>query len=188
MCPDEDDETERNTVPLTALASFFSDDDSLKQQKKTKPKKIKEGKIPKVKKRKKEVGSCSHTALSVITSNTKVCQNFWLKLCGPHSLILTLLHFWCFCNWIRALLWLLDCLCNRNEKQWTVSGLGEVGSRLSVTASIICGCQVPVQSVDLCLWCWCLRQGLWGQRDSVLARLASVCLELSLRWSDSRRG
>ncbi|XP_038136795.1 chromodomain-helicase-DNA-binding protein 5 isoform X2 [Cyprinodon tularosa] len=54
--PDEDDETERNTVPLTALASFFSDDDSLKQQKKTKPKKIKEGKIPKVKKRKKEGG------------------------------------------------------------------------------------------------------------------------------------
>ncbi|MED6254679.1 hypothetical protein ATANTOWER_031425 [Ataeniobius toweri] len=80
--PDEDDETERNTVPLMALASFFSDDDSLKQQKKKKPKKIKEGKIPKVKKRKKEVRSCSHTALSVITSNTKVCQEFWLKLCG----------------------------------------------------------------------------------------------------------
>ncbi|XP_047204106.1 chromodomain-helicase-DNA-binding protein 5 isoform X2 [Girardinichthys multiradiatus] len=54
--PDEDDETERNTVPLMALASFFSDDDSLKQQKKKKPKKIKEGKIPKVKKRKKEGG------------------------------------------------------------------------------------------------------------------------------------
>ncbi|XP_043978565.1 chromodomain-helicase-DNA-binding protein 5 isoform X2 [Gambusia affinis] len=54
--PDEDDETERNTVPLTALASFFSDEDSLKKQKKKKPKKIKEGKIPKVKKRKKEGG------------------------------------------------------------------------------------------------------------------------------------
>ncbi|XP_037534895.1 chromodomain-helicase-DNA-binding protein 5 [Nematolebias whitei] len=53
--PDEDDEGERNTVPLRPLASFFSDDDMLKQQKK-KPKKIKEGKIPKVKKRKKEGG------------------------------------------------------------------------------------------------------------------------------------
>ncbi|XP_058487338.1 chromodomain-helicase-DNA-binding protein 5 isoform X2 [Solea solea] len=54
--PDEDDEGERNTIPLTPLDSFFSDDDSLKQQKKKKPKKIKEGKIPKVKKRKKEGG------------------------------------------------------------------------------------------------------------------------------------
>ncbi|KAG7226720.1 hypothetical protein INR49_014068 [Caranx melampygus] len=51
---DEDDEGERNTVPLTPLDSFFSDDDSLKQQKKKKPKKMKEGKMPKVKKRKKE--------------------------------------------------------------------------------------------------------------------------------------
>ncbi|CAG5978292.1 unnamed protein product [Menidia menidia] len=55
--PDEDDEGERNSVPLMPLASFFSDDDSLKQQKKKKkPKKMKEGKIPKVKKRKKEGG------------------------------------------------------------------------------------------------------------------------------------
>lgn len=90
VCPDEDDETERNTVPLTALASFFSDDDSLKQQKKKKPKKIKEGKIPKVKKRKKEVRSCSHTSPSVIT---KVCQEFWLKLC---SLILSFPHYHSF--------------------------------------------------------------------------------------------
>uniref|UniRef100_A0AAX7V0H2 DNA helicase n=1 Tax=Astatotilapia calliptera TaxID=8154 RepID=A0AAX7V0H2_ASTCA len=51
--PDEDDEGERNTVPLTPLDRFFSDDESLKQQKK-KPKKMKEGKLPKVKKRKKE--------------------------------------------------------------------------------------------------------------------------------------
>uniref|UniRef100_A0AAQ5X143 DNA helicase n=1 Tax=Amphiprion ocellaris TaxID=80972 RepID=A0AAQ5X143_AMPOC len=54
--PDEDDEGERNTVPLTPLDSFFSDDDSLKQQKKKKSKKMKEGKMPKVKKRKKEGG------------------------------------------------------------------------------------------------------------------------------------
>ncbi|XP_067359440.1 chromodomain-helicase-DNA-binding protein 5 isoform X1 [Channa argus] len=54
--PDEDDEGERHTVPLAPLDSFFSDDDSLKQQKKKKPKKMKEGKMPKVKKRKKEGG------------------------------------------------------------------------------------------------------------------------------------
>ncbi|XP_034021766.1 chromodomain-helicase-DNA-binding protein 5 isoform X1 [Thalassophryne amazonica] len=54
--PDDDDEGERNTVPLTPLDSFFSDDDCLKQQKKKKPKKMKEGKMPKVKKRKKEGG------------------------------------------------------------------------------------------------------------------------------------
>ncbi|XP_030275520.1 chromodomain-helicase-DNA-binding protein 5 isoform X5 [Sparus aurata] len=53
--PDEDDEGERNAVPLAPLDSFFSDD-SLKQQKKKKPKKMKEGKMPKVKKRKKEGG------------------------------------------------------------------------------------------------------------------------------------
>nr|XP_033482552.1 chromodomain-helicase-DNA-binding protein 5 [Epinephelus lanceolatus] len=53
--PDEDDEGERNTVPLTPL-DIFSDNDSLKQQKKKKPKKMKEGKMPKVKKRKKEGG------------------------------------------------------------------------------------------------------------------------------------
>ncbi|XP_013989052.1 chromodomain-helicase-DNA-binding protein 5 isoform X8 [Salmo salar] len=54
--PDEDEEGEHNTVPLTPLDSFFSDDDSLKQLKKKKPKKMKEGKMPKVKKRKKEGG------------------------------------------------------------------------------------------------------------------------------------
>ncbi|XP_068460432.1 chromodomain-helicase-DNA-binding protein 5 isoform X2 [Clinocottus analis] len=55
--PDEDDEGERNTVPLAALDSFFTDSDALKQQqKKKKPKKMKEGKMPKVKKRKKEGG------------------------------------------------------------------------------------------------------------------------------------
>lgn len=52
---DEDDEAERNTVPLTPLDSLFSDTDSLKPQKKKKAKKMKEGKMPKVKKRKKEV-------------------------------------------------------------------------------------------------------------------------------------
>ncbi|XP_047188870.1 chromodomain-helicase-DNA-binding protein 5 isoform X2 [Scophthalmus maximus] len=56
--PDEDDEGERDAVPLAALDGFFSDDDSLKQQqqKKKKAKKMKEGKTPKVKKRKKEGG------------------------------------------------------------------------------------------------------------------------------------
>lgn len=53
--PDEDDEAERNTVPLAPLDSLFSDTDSLKPQKKKKAKKMKEGKMPKVKKRKKEV-------------------------------------------------------------------------------------------------------------------------------------
>ena len=54
--PDEDEEGGRDPVPLAALDSFFSDDDdSLKQQKKKKPKKMKEGKMTKVKKRKKEV-------------------------------------------------------------------------------------------------------------------------------------
>lgn len=52
---DEDDEAERNIVPLAPLDSLFSDTDSLKPQKKKKAKKIKEGKMPKVKKRKKEV-------------------------------------------------------------------------------------------------------------------------------------
>lgn len=53
--PDEDDEAQRNTVPLAPLDSLFSDTDSLKPQKKKKAKKMKEGKMPKVKKRKKEV-------------------------------------------------------------------------------------------------------------------------------------
>ncbi|XP_013871478.1 chromodomain-helicase-DNA-binding protein 5 [Austrofundulus limnaeus] len=54
--PDDDDEGERNSLPLRPLASFFSDNDLLKQQKKKKPKKNKESKIPKVNKRKKEAG------------------------------------------------------------------------------------------------------------------------------------
>uniref|UniRef100_A0AAY5KRP1 DNA helicase n=1 Tax=Esox lucius TaxID=8010 RepID=A0AAY5KRP1_ESOLU len=49
----DDSEAQRKTVPLTPLESFF--DDTLKQQKKKKPKKM-EGKMPKVKKRKKEGG------------------------------------------------------------------------------------------------------------------------------------
>ncbi|CAL8383490.1 unnamed protein product [Boreogadus saida] len=52
--PDEEEEGVRNMAPLTPLEGFFSDDDSLKQQKKKKTKKMKEGKMPKVKKRKKE--------------------------------------------------------------------------------------------------------------------------------------
>lgn len=76
-CSDEDDEGERNTVPLTPLDRFFSDDESLKQQKK-KPKKMKEGKLPKVKKRKKEVRHNSHSAPSVQTSDTTAWQAFWL--------------------------------------------------------------------------------------------------------------
>lgn len=81
MCADDDDEGERNTLPLRPLATFFSDNDLLKQLKKKKPPKNKEGKIPKVKKRKKEVRSCSHAAQSFITSDTTVWQEFWLKLC-----------------------------------------------------------------------------------------------------------
>lgn len=59
---DEDDEAERNTVPLAPLDSLFSDTDSLKPQKKKKTKKMKEGKMPKVKKRKKEVRRNSQSA------------------------------------------------------------------------------------------------------------------------------
>ncbi|XP_056887186.1 chromodomain-helicase-DNA-binding protein 5 isoform X1 [Takifugu flavidus] len=51
--PDEDDEGERNSVPLSSLSSFYTED-SLKQQKKKKNKKMKEGKLSKVMKRKKE--------------------------------------------------------------------------------------------------------------------------------------
>ncbi|XP_075881199.1 chromodomain-helicase-DNA-binding protein 5 isoform X2 [Nelusetta ayraudi] len=54
--PDEDDEAQRNTVPLAPLDTLFSDTDSIKPQKKKKAKKMKEGKMPKVKKRKKEGG------------------------------------------------------------------------------------------------------------------------------------
>ncbi|XP_068172229.1 chromodomain-helicase-DNA-binding protein 5 [Antennarius striatus] len=53
--PDEDDEGERNSLSLTPLDSFFPDNEPLKHQKK-KTKKMKEGKMPKVKKRKKEGG------------------------------------------------------------------------------------------------------------------------------------
>lgn len=86
LCPDEDDEGERHTVPLTPLDSFFSDDDSLKQQKKKKPKKMKEGKMPKVKKRKKEVRCDSHLRPSVVTSDTKDWQVFWLRLYSTFSI------------------------------------------------------------------------------------------------------
>lgn len=80
MCPDEDDEGERNPVPLTPLDVFFSDDDSLKQQKKKKPKKMKEGKMPKVKKRKKEVSCKSYSTPSVPTSDALAWQACWLQL------------------------------------------------------------------------------------------------------------
>ncbi|XP_061833610.1 chromodomain-helicase-DNA-binding protein 5 isoform X1 [Nerophis lumbriciformis] len=50
--PDEEDVCA--TLPLASIGSFFSDDDSLKQQKKKKSKKMREGKVPKMKKRKKE--------------------------------------------------------------------------------------------------------------------------------------
>nr|XP_057910751.1 chromodomain-helicase-DNA-binding protein 5 isoform X1 [Doryrhamphus excisus] len=53
--PDEEDVCA--TLPLASIGSFFSDDDSLKQQKKKKSKKkMTEGKVPKMKKRKKEAG------------------------------------------------------------------------------------------------------------------------------------
>lgn len=84
--PDEDDEGERHTVPLAPLDSFFSDDDSLRQQKKKKPKKMKEGKMPKVKKRKKEVRCNSHSAPSVMTPDTKDWQVFWLRLFSTFSI------------------------------------------------------------------------------------------------------
>ncbi|TWW62735.1 hypothetical protein D4764_04G0013820 [Takifugu flavidus] len=59
--PDEDDEGERNSVPLSSLSSFYTED-SLKQQKKKKNKKMKEGKLSKVMKRKKEFGPCGAAA------------------------------------------------------------------------------------------------------------------------------
>ena len=88
MCLDEDDEVERNTVPLTPLNSFFSDDESLKQQKKKKPKKMKEGKMPKVKKRKKEVRCNSRSIPSVMTPDTAAWQAFFGSSCTPLSLFL----------------------------------------------------------------------------------------------------
>lgn len=144
LCPDEDDEGERNTVPLTPLDSFFSDDDSLKQQKKKKPKKMKEGKMPKVKKRKKEVMCNSHCSHHLSWPWTRqLVRPFWLKSYSTFSVSQPSL-FWCLCSWIGGVFWLLDCLCNLNERQWTVSGLGEVGSSIAVIASVSCGHQVPV--------------------------------------------
>ncbi|KAJ8387203.1 hypothetical protein AAFF_G00159220 [Aldrovandia affinis] len=52
--PDEEEEDEAETTPITPLDRFFSEDDSLKQQKRKKACKLKEGKLPKVKKRKKQ--------------------------------------------------------------------------------------------------------------------------------------
>ncbi|XP_054640028.1 chromodomain-helicase-DNA-binding protein 5 isoform X2 [Dunckerocampus dactyliophorus] len=52
--PDEEDMCA--TLPLASIGSFFSDEDSLKQQKKKKSKKMTDGKVPKMKKRKKEGG------------------------------------------------------------------------------------------------------------------------------------
>ncbi|XP_072522580.1 chromodomain-helicase-DNA-binding protein 5 isoform X2 [Salminus brasiliensis] len=52
---DEDEEDERDSMPLSPLERFFSDNDTVKQKKK-KPSKLKEGKMPKVKKKKKETG------------------------------------------------------------------------------------------------------------------------------------
>ncbi|GAA6083837.1 chromodomain-helicase-DNA-binding protein 5 isoform X1, partial [Tachysurus ichikawai] len=49
----EDEETEHVRVPLSPLERFFSEDESLKQKKK-KPSKQKEGRMPKVKKKTKE--------------------------------------------------------------------------------------------------------------------------------------
>lgn len=68
MClfPDEDDEGERNSAPLSSLSSFYTED-SLKQQKKKKNKKIKEGKLSKVMKRKKEVSCSSELTLSDVS-------------------------------------------------------------------------------------------------------------------------
>ncbi|XP_030632504.1 chromodomain-helicase-DNA-binding protein 5 [Chanos chanos] len=62
--PDEDDEGEPMRVPLSPLERFFSEDDSIKQQKKKKPSKPKESKMPKVKKKKKEVGASGLEELS----------------------------------------------------------------------------------------------------------------------------
>lgn len=53
LFPDEDDEGESHSVALAPLSSFYPDD-ALKHQKK-KNRKMKEGKLSKVKKRKKEV-------------------------------------------------------------------------------------------------------------------------------------
>ncbi|KAI5623007.1 chromodomain-helicase-DNA-binding protein 5 isoform X1 [Silurus asotus] len=61
--PDEDEEPEHVRVPLSPLERFFSDDDSIKQKKK-KPSKQKEGKMPKVKKKMKEGHSSEHEDVS----------------------------------------------------------------------------------------------------------------------------
>lgn len=74
MClfPDEDDDGERNSLPLSSLSSFYTED-SLKQQKK-KNKKIKEGKLSKVMKRKKEVSYSSELTLSDMSLDVAAWQ------------------------------------------------------------------------------------------------------------------
>lgn len=67
--PDEDEESTGRRVPLSPLDQFFSDDESLKEQKKKKPAKLKEGKMPKVKKKKKEVSCEGLIAYVVLYGN-----------------------------------------------------------------------------------------------------------------------
>lgn len=75
MClfPDEDDEGERHSVPLSSLSSFYTED-SLKQQKKKKNKKIKEGKLSKIMKRKMEVSCSSELTLSDVSLDVAAWQ------------------------------------------------------------------------------------------------------------------
>lgn len=113
---DEDDEAERNTVPLAPLDSLFSDTDSLKPQKKKKAKKMKEGKMPKVKKRKKEV---RHNSQSPTTCLDPGHTASWQEVQSPPF----------------SLLQITACLTSRRsherqifgsrgakERRWTVAG------------------------------------------------------------------
>lgn len=101
LCADEDDDGERSAVPLTPLASFFSDEDSLREQKRKKPKKMREGKISTVKKRKKEVGSDSlltrqHSWLAA-TDKTGGATGAWRSHTGG-----PLMSEVCFGSWIAS--------------------------------------------------------------------------------------
>lgn len=120
LLADEDDEGERNNVPLTPLDSFFSDDDSLKQQKKKKPKKIKEGKIPKVIKRKKEVRCNSHSLTSIST----LAHRFGRRLGSSRKPYSCLFSTHCFLMCLQLEHRFILAVGLLNERQWTVSGRG----------------------------------------------------------------
>lgn len=145
---DEDDEAERNTVPLAPLDSLFSDTDSLKPQKKKKAKKMKEGKMPKVKKRKKEVRCNSHT--------TAACHDpghtaAWQEVQAPSFSILQITT--CLTYLQPHERWIFGSR-GANERQWTVTGFAEVvGSGVGLVATVNCGHRVLIWRKDWSMWC-----------------------------------